>query len=375
MINRLKRMVRRLLGEGPSSELKQHVAAWRVRNNEALASQVLNLENGIVARFDALNARLDADQARLLQAPAANARDHQTGLAQEIDRLDSYLVYHVSELKREIARLAETGSRPSLAGGAGNQGLLYSHPDLDVIVMNTNFDLAVPAADAGLLAFLVRHGPESIEPEVRAAIQRGLAPGGVAIDIGANIGLHTLAMALRVGSEGRIFALEPNPRLVASLQKSLRLNRFSDRVSIHAKAATDRSGPGRLFLAGHSPESSLYPVDDAREIEIETITIDEVVPAGTAVDLIKIDVEGAEPVVYRGMRRILDESPDLTIIMEWSRTHFLRSGHDPRRFLDELSADGFQAFRLDAEHPGEPKPLIGPVDQLDGVNLLFTRSR
>jgi FkbM family methyltransferase len=340
----------------------------------------------------ALHERLD----RLAEAvPRLQTQDgiSPRPLAEEIDRLDGYLVYHVGTLHEQIDVLtsraqanqeqllgaieAKLGQLHELASklqvGEASR-LSYVQAGLDALLVTAEFDLLVPTSETGLLAFLLRHGFEAIEPGVRAVLRARLRAGGTAVDVGANIGLHTLTMARSVGSHGRVICLEPLPHIAATLERTLRLNGFGNRTLVIRSAAAECVGERTLHCTPHSPMSSLFPVpgESASQI-VHTIALDDHFAPGERVDLVKIDVEGAEPLVYQGMSRILRENPEIELILEWSASHFARSAQSPDAFWDSIRRDGFKALLIDDEQPGTLVALQRPEAVLDAANLLLTR--
>ena len=158
-----------------------------------------------------------------------------------------------------------------------------------------------------ITAFLLR---DWVEPELRQ-LQRLLSPGDVFIDVGANVGLYALKAARLVGPTGRVLALEPGAEAYGHLTSNLALNAFSWAETMKV-AASDRAGEAVLHHVplGNDPQAfSLIANDRAEEGEtVETLTLDSLVERCglTRVDLIKIDVEGAEPMVIAGARRLLE---------------------------------------------------------------------
>src|SRR5690606_18338920 len=113
---------------------------------------------------------------------------------------------------------------------------------MDAVVRYFGYDIVIPSTEIGLISFLGRHGSESVEPGVTAVIRKSLCAGKTAIDVGANVGLHCVTMAERVGADGRVMAIEANATIAKALQKTVRLNAFASRVSVHVGAASDRTG-------------------------------------------------------------------------------------------------------------------------------------
>ena len=100
--------------------------------------------------------------------------------------------------------------------------------------------------------------------------------------------------------------------------------------------------------------SSLFalPESTASEpIEVERSTLDSQIPPGTRVDLVKLDVEGAEPLVWRGAERIRRENPDIVFVVEWSASHLERAGFEPAAVMAEIRAAGFAPFLIATDDP------------------------
>jgi FkbM family methyltransferase len=149
----------------------------------------------------------------------------------------------------------------------------------------------------------------AFERATARALARLLPRGGVAIDVGANIGAHTLPMARHVGESGRVFAIEPTTRAVERLSVNLGLNpALSRRVTVCAAALVAPGEP----LSGEYYSS--WPVSDAerphavhrgvphRSTGSIALTLDELVAreAIPRLDVVKIDVDGRELRVLRG---------------------------------------------------------------------------
>ncbi|HYH83501.1 MAG TPA: FkbM family methyltransferase [Longimicrobium sp.] len=177
-------------------------------------------------------------------------------------------------------------------------------------------------------AYYQRRGYERETVELMARVVR---PGGTVVDVGANHGFFTVLLALLVGEGGRVEALEPNPVVAAALDEVLGRNGVAERVSVHPLALCDRAdGTAEFFVAVSEVNdglSSLLVSPAALEhgvisrdhsIQVRTDTFDAF--AGRLglgrVDLVKIDVEGAEAMVVRGMAGTLAVAPPRRIVCE-----------------------------------------------------------
>jgi FkbM family methyltransferase len=188
------------------------------------------------------------------------------------------------------------------------------------------------------------------EPLTADCLVQHLKGGSVFVDVGANHGYFTSLAAALVGAAGRVVAFEPNPVVFDQLRTHVRLNGFESRVTaIEAALADVPSDDGRLFvsvLEGNSGLSSLAPTPSqldrgyfsAHAIPIRIDTFDRWFRASgiERVDLVKIDVEGAEDRIASGMAETLSSDRIGAIVCEtvWeSPAHraFCHAGFVPRR--------------------------------------------
>ena len=156
---------------------------------------------------------------------------------------------------------------------------------------------------------------------------RRIRPGHVAWDVGANLGYYAVLMADLVGAQGKVLALEPNPRLALLCVRTLALNGYWNNAAVQRLAASDHvatlrfraalSDPknGRLLPDG-TPRVAPEEEEDTLEVAVRAMPLDDL--AEGPADFIKIDVEGAEERVWAGMQRVLDRSPDITVLMEFN---------------------------------------------------------
>jgi FkbM family methyltransferase len=130
-----------------------------------------------------------------------------------------------------------------------------------------------------------------------------LEPGCVVVDVGANIGTHTVSFARTVGRDGRVFAFEPQRLVYQTLCGNVALNGLTNVIAFHA-AASDRLGHARIPALDPEKEYNFGAVavcdDDGGEL-VEAIPIDAL--DLRACRLVKIDVEGMEAIVLRGAEK------------------------------------------------------------------------
>jgi FkbM family methyltransferase len=147
------------------------------------------------------------------------------------------------------------------------------------------------------------------EPHLQRAILNYVAAGDTAYDIGANQGYVSLALAKRVGPDGRVIAFEPVPRNIEAFRLNLQINGIKN-VRLLELAASDQAGEAVIRIAENLSTASLVwhrNNPSATELGIRTTAIDALVAGGELEypKFVKIDVEGAEASVLRGMQRTL----------------------------------------------------------------------
>jgi FkbM family methyltransferase len=209
------------------------------------------------------------------------------------------------------------------------------------------------------------------EPATAAALRALLGPGDTFIDVGANVGYFSLLASRRVGGAGRVYAFEPVPATHADLLENLRLNHAGN-VSARSEALAEAPGEARFFVGpvDHRGTSSLRALDDASEVlTVRKARLDDLLPPGIRVNVMKIDVEGAEYLALQGMRACLRrDRPDLIVEVTDS---FLRGlGHSAAELHRYLGALGYRMYAID--HDGL-RPIAGPGSPLPSqFNALFT---
>lgn len=200
-------------------------------------------------------------------------------------------------------------------------------------------------------------------PESRFC-ERYLQPGMTALDAGAHIGLYTLLFARLVGPEGRVFAFEPAPSTHRRLLENLALNaavnvvaeetalyREAGRMTLHLfpEELSSWHSLGEPSLADPSiPYATIAP---SSAVEVAAVTLDEYLSerAIERVDLLKVDVEGAEADVLAGGRETLAEARVGAVLFEVSLPQTEALGHDPADPFEELHALSYAVHELEPD--------------------------
>ena len=205
-----------------------------------------------------------------------------------------------------------------------------------------------------------------------------VAPGETCVDVGANIGLYTTALAQLVGPGGHVLAFEADPRNVEQLKRNVGLNGFDRRVSIHEVAVMESDGTVEFNMraTGYSGHGSVHRYEGHEtSTSVPTVSLDTVLEAESIdeVALLKVDVEGADMDVYAGARRALKRQAFRYILAEWNGFWFPGLGWSVERFLGFFADYGYRPAR-----PGLRswnRLMQDPVGHEDWVvNVLFERS-
>nr|WP_246526725.1 FkbM family methyltransferase [Plastoroseomonas hellenica] len=235
--------------------------------------------------------------------------------------------------------------------------------------------LLLPAEDDRLIAHLIDSGGR-LEPGTITVIQALIKPGDTVIDVGAHLGLTVLPAARAAGPGGRVIAVEPGSRVAGLLRRNIALNALDEVVVVHGCAAGASPGKARLSIRPVLGESSLInPITEGPTEEVLVQPLDALVPPGTRIRLAKIDVEGYELEVWRGMTRIVADNPDLALLLEFGPSHLQRAGITPAEWMSSFVQAGFRIYEVE-----EMKGLVRPARPLDAlqqmlsVNLLMLRA-
>lgn len=235
--------------------------------------------------------------------------------------------------------------------------------------------ILVPKDEPAFVLMLADATTGGLEPGTRACLKRLLRPGDTAVDIGANIGLLTMACARAVGAGGRVYSFEPEKRMADLLERTLAMNGLAQ-VRLLRKAVS--AEPGTLNfnvsrIPGHSSLFALPEQEEGHVQEVDVVRLDDVVPARDRVNLVKIDVEGAEMDVVKGMRRVLEDNPDIAVVAEFGISHLRRVGLTSKEWFGAFEAHGLRGFTIE-EPTGGCKPAdIQKLEAIESANIAFVR--
>ncbi|HEY2326945.1 MAG TPA: FkbM family methyltransferase [Gaiellaceae bacterium] len=209
------------------------------------------------------------------------------------------------------------------------------------------------------------------EEDVLRLFRATVRPGMTVIDVGANIGFHSVVLSRLVGSSGRVHAFEPMPVTLELLNANLWRHGCAN-VTVHPQALSDRGGTAMLEpdpngrSGAHLSESGFL---------VELGMLDSAFP-DQRVDVMKVDVEGAEPLVLLGGAALIARSPGVLVVAEFRASTHL-DGRDARAVLTLYESLGLELNLLRSD--GAPVPatrddILDAASRVDTINIVLRKS-
>ncbi|MBX9925957.1 MAG: FkbM family methyltransferase [Hyphomicrobiaceae bacterium] len=230
--------------------------------------------------------------------------------------------------------------------------------------LHTGHKIYVDTRDVGICSHLMWEG--RWEPWIEREMMPHIKPGMHVLDIGANFGYYTLLFAATVGATGNVQAFEANPAICQYLRKSISVNGFEPTTTLHNIAVSDQRGSSAFsFDPAYSGGGALGSRSggNVETIDVTTAPLSDFAVDARPVNAIKIDVEGAEPLVLSGGASIFTSPHLSTIIMEFAPRSLARL-RPPEAIVDEFIARGFRASLLE---PSGPIPVADGKATVDFV--------
>jgi FkbM family methyltransferase len=211
------------------------------------------------------------------------------------------------------------------------------------------------------------------ESWITLAVARSLRPGAYCLDIGANHGYYSLLLGEAGRQGGRLLACEPNPRLVPLLARTLEVNGLAGWSRVVPLAVTDMTGHTvRLVVPGGRGLNGTIcrePGSEDQVTVVATVTVDDLTADWPRVDFVKIDAEGAETSIWRGMQQTLGRCPDLCIVMEVCPARYA----DAAGFLADIEAAGFPLRLVDGAGGVQATDTDEVLSRPDQDTMLYLR--
>jgi FkbM family methyltransferase len=191
---------------------------------------------------------------------------------------------------------------------------------------------ARPTDGVGRLLFYFREHADHLFGFMKAYLKVGMT----FVDVGANIGSHTIHGSRLVGNEGKVFSFEADPNTFELLQENIRSNAVAN-ATLFNQCISDKRSEVLFNVDSNSARSSLVRKGSS-QIVLLANCLDDLLPSGLQVDFLKVDVEGAEYLVLKGATQMFRTAPPRVVVFEATSSL--------REITDFLSSFGYRFYQF-----------------------------
>lgn len=205
-------------------------------------------------------------------------------------------------------------------------------------------------------------------------------PGMRVVDVGANVGYYSLLAASQIGTDGFVYSFEANPQIYSLLRRNLEINGFSSTSKCINKAVTNLVGTvdfkvlkeyfGSSYI-NHLPRQEELEYE-SEIIEIKSTSLDSELGSNKLVDLLKIDAEGAEPLIIEGAADLLKTNQNIKIILEFDLNNF-KDNDKAYQYLKLLQDFGFKLHSITEDSQIKPIQNHEIIEQPKHYELFLFR--
>ncbi|MFJ8310785.1 MULTISPECIES: FkbM family methyltransferase [unclassified Streptomyces] len=283
--------------------------------------------------------------------------------------MDSHTSQALMTLGRWYVRHAPGAiGKASLVAEYLNPGL-RDHPRRRIVRTRSGVRMGVDTQDL-IQRYLYLFGVW--EPHMSRWLRGRLRPGDTFIDVGANIGYYSLLASRLVGAGGRVVAIEASPVFHRRLVRQAGLNRSTNIRAVNEAVADSRKTVTfTLASSRNMGANSIVPYAGPAEstFRVEARPLAELLSAAEIgrARVIKVDVEGAEGSVVRGLAPVLDRlRPDAEITVEVTPERMAQLGDSAEELMSTMRAHGFHAYRMANDYAPEsyPAALYGSAPEV-----------
>jgi FkbM family methyltransferase len=361
-------LLRVALLEGPSSELANDFGAAELacgRREQALSQFFLSISLDpqnveAVANLGTLLAHMDRLREAIphLQNAASRAQDpdQRAALGKLLAQCGERLAERVLQQARATEDTASATRQSAAAQPAVAPTLrppVYMGNNI-ALLCTTNYNkMYVDTRDLLIAPWLLIHG--EWEPEETELVKTLVKPGDVFVDVGANLGYYAL-LAARIGA-AHVYAFEAQPSTYELLGKNVIINWMTKFITYEHLAVYSHTTDLEFFVRNHYPGNSSLGFtppdqlgkwfDTTTPVKVHAVSLDDYFADKPGkLDVIKVDVEGAEPAVFEGARRTFAKNRDVKILCEWSPDQMATARQDPAHLVELWAEQGFRAHVL-----------------------------
>ena len=237
----------------------------------------------------------------------------------------------------------------------------YSRTE-DIVKKIHDYELILNMKDKGIQKQLLTNGDRELLATI--ALRKELKQGDVILEAGANIGYYAIMESKKIGNNGLIYAIEPSRKNYFDLKKNISHNNVKNIDTYHL-AFGDKNKMVNLGISNMCNMNRVMENADLRFDETEKVkmvTIDKFLKSKKNPDIVRMDVEGSEYEIFKGMEKLLKNSPPRLLYIE---THFKEMGKQRSiEFLTNLKNCGYEIkYAFLYETSTSKFPLLNYLDK------------
>ena len=220
---------------------------------------------------------------------------------------------------------------------------VYLQPnEVKIVNLPNDIKLAVNTRDTGVgIQLLVNNKYEVAQTDLFLKV---LKKGDTFVDVGANIGYYSVLASKNIGKDGEVYSFEPDKHNILLLQKNIALNNVAN-VKIESKAVSDKNGLIEFAEDKYNKGESSIRHNKDSTYQVESVALDSYFNNTKTIDVLKMDIEGAEINAVQGAKNIIKLSKSLHLFIELNPPSLLNYGHKREELIALLRSLN---FKLDA---------------------------
>jgi len=201
-------------------------------------------------------------------------------------------------------------------------------------------------------------------------------PNDQILEIGANIGYYVLLESYILKRQGKIYAIEPDPKNFKLLKKNVEINELNNLVKLYNIAISDKKGKADFYISKNSNLHSLLIKKNnsaKNKIVVDTITVDEFLINKPDVNFIRMDIEGYECKIISGLNSFLQKSGKLKLFIEL-HPHLVKT-EEITMLLQTLKENGFGVYKAVSRDNTLRKILKQTIVEKKSINELIKNAQ
>lgn len=224
-------------------------------------------------------------------------------------------------------------------------GVLKNYGEVVVKIKDLwNYKMYLNVTDVGLSHMLLLK--KEYEREETNFLKKIIKQGDVFVDIGSNFGYYTLLASKLVGKRGKVFSFEPDPYNFSILQRNIKINKCSNVLCVN-KAVGEKDEKINFYIdAENLGRHNLIPNWSKHILTVDKISLDNFLPKGSRVNIVKIDIEGGEELAIKGMEKIIQKNPSIKLLIEFFPERIKQNNLHPANLKRLISSLGFSIYEI-----------------------------